>query len=153
MKKLLLFFLAMTFLAGKTTFGHTPKWKAWNGKAEYYTIPFEITDNLYSVTLYFHKKAKKVRKNKLVNFLVYDDSGEFSARAKEALSKNNPIFVVGRKMTRSEKAVIKTDENKKIVRKLRTERYMMAVGYSFEGETSYRSKYSSTIKAENPNGK
>lgn len=135
MKKALLFVLVIIIMTGtgQNLFAHTPKWKAWNGKSEYYTIPFEITDNLYSVTLYFHKKAKKVNRKKLVNFLVYDDSGEFSARAKQALSENNPIFVVGRKMTRSEKAVIKNDENKKIVRKLRTERYMMAVGYSFDG--------------------
>jgi hypothetical protein len=140
---------------GQNLFAHTPKWKAWNGKSEYYTIPFEITDNLYSVTLYFSKKGKNPKKKKLVNFLVYDDTDEFSARAKKALSESNPIFVVGRKMTRSEKAAIKNDDNKKIVRKLRLEHYMMAVGYSFNGNqvSSSKADFGPKIQPENPNGK
>lgn len=143
----------MTILAGttQTTYAHTPKWKAWNGKADYFTIPFKIDDNLYSVSLYFNKKGKKLKKKKLINFLVYDDSGEFSTRAKQALSENSPIWVIGRRMTRSEKATIKNDENKKIIRKLRTEHYMMAVGYSFGGVQP--DKYNSRIPIENPNGK
>lgn len=150
MKKLLLFFLAMTFFAGKTTFAHTAKWKAWTGKATYTTLPVKLNNNLYSVSTYWMKNGKKLKKRKVLNFLVYDDLSKFTDRAQKAVGNYDELIIVGRKLTKTEKKLFSTflgKDSEEILKNIRKDNYLMAVGYKTDG-----SGYN-IIGTENPNGK
>ena len=152
MKKLLLVVLVMTFLTRTTqnTFAHTPKWKAWTGKATYTTLPVKLNDNLYSVSTYWMKNGKKLKKRKVLNFLVYDDLSKFTDRAQKAVGNYDELIIVGRKLTKTEKKLFSTflgKDGEEILKNIRKDNYLMAVGYN-TGGSGYNS-----IGMDNPNGK
>ncbi len=153
MKKVLLFVLVIIIMTGigQNLFAHTPKWKAWTGKATYTTLPVKITVNLYSVSTYWMKKGKKLKKRKVLNFLVYDDLSKFTDRAQKVVGNYDELIVVGRKLTKTEKNLFESflgKDSEEILKNIRKDNYLMAVGYK-----TGSSNYNSIIESENPNGK
>lgn len=165
MKKIIFSLLVLFLLSCSNTKAQTrlsPKWKGWNGRADYTVVPFQFNeDTLYSITVYYSRNGDDMNKKRVINVLIYTvgDYGNIAKNILDIYRTPNPseLRVIARKLTKNEQ--VKIAELGVPIKDLKKEKYLMLVGYKYKSEPQFTNKNSPTnsnssgIGDEKPLGK